>query len=289
MIDRCQFLSDEMNDPAHQRRTIAINVNANDVKVRENRFVRFGHFMVAAGTGHIIVGNHWFQGDDSDPGLRMAGLVLANLTLQVTVTANYIDNASIEWTNEYEPRPDHTGAQYSFGGLVVTGNTFLASHTVDYFSWIVIKPFGSGHFVQGLTVTGNVFKDSSHRMLRVERVDTTHADLLYGRMRNIEFSGNTFNGVTTFVANPLSVKLNQASPAQIWEVPSDGALPLNGITRNVDAIIATSAITDAAGARVADMPWVRTRQAADERSIQLHWSRPVKGAVSVRVRMDETG
>ncbi|MRX51258.1 right-handed parallel beta-helix repeat-containing protein [Paracoccus sp. S-4012] len=287
LVDRCQFLSNEMQAPAQTRTTIAINVNANDAKIRNNRFVRFGHFMVAAGSGHLIIGNHWFQGDDSNDGLRFAGLVIANLNVQVTVTANYIDNAGIEWTNEYEPRPAFTGAQLSFGGLVVTGNTFLASHTVAYFSWIVIKPYGAGHYVQGLTVTGNVFKDASFRMERVERVDTTFADLDYGYMRNIEFSGNTFNGISTFVANPLQLRHNQASAAAVWEVPTQGRLPLNGFTRNVDAVVPVSAITDGGNARVGELPWVRLRQGADQKSVQLNWTRPVKGEVSLRLRMDD--
>ena len=285
LVDRCQFLSNEMAAPAQTRTTIAINVNANDAKIRNNRFVRFGHFMVAAGTGHIIVGNHWFQGDSSDAGLRFAGLVIANLNVQVTVTANYVDNASIEWTNEYEPRPAYTGTQYTFGGLVITGNTFLASRTVDYFSWIVIKPYGAGHYIQGLAVTGNVFK--GEKMQRVERVDTTFADLDYGYLRNIDFSGNTFNGIDTFVANPLTVKITQATASNTWDLPTNSQLPFGGFTRNVDSVVATSAITDAGGAAVTEMPWVRLRQGADQRSVQLRWSKATKGSMTVRLRADE--
>ena len=50
-VDRCQFMSNEMHLNAQDRTSVAINVNANDTKIRENRFVRFGCFMVAAGAG----------------------------------------------------------------------------------------------------------------------------------------------------------------------------------------------------------------------------------------------
>ena len=46
----------------------------------------------------------------------------------------------------------------SFGGLTVTGNIFTVNDAASYFAWIVIKPFGTGHYIQGLSVTGNTFK-----------------------------------------------------------------------------------------------------------------------------------
>ena len=54
VVDRCEFLSNEMSTLSQNRTSVAINVNANDTKIRHNRFVRFGHFMVAAGGGRII-------------------------------------------------------------------------------------------------------------------------------------------------------------------------------------------------------------------------------------------
>lgn len=288
LVDRCQFLSNEMENLAQTRTTIAINVNANDAKIRDNRFVRFGHFMVCAGAGHIVTGNHWFQGDDAPQGVRYAGLVIANTNVQMTVTANYVDNASIEWTNEYQPNPDFASApQFSFGGLTITGNTFLCSNTVNWFSWIVVKPYGPGHHVHGLTVAGNVFKSDPTRILRVDRVDTTHADLDYTRMRNIQFEGNTFNGVDTYVANPMVITASQQTAASSWQVPMAGALPLNGYARMVESLVATSAITDAGGARVTDMPFVAVRQGGDQRSIAVNWSRPAKGSVMLKARMDQ--
>jgi len=60
------------------------------------------------------------------------------------ITGNYIDNNYIEWTNEHEADPA-LGAQYSLGGLTITGNIFTASDVAPYFNWIVVKPYGPDH------------------------------------------------------------------------------------------------------------------------------------------------
>lgn len=288
LIDRCNFHSNEVGVDVQNRTTIAINVNANDTKIRENRFVRFAHFMVCAGTGHMISGNHWFQGDNQLEGVRGSGLVIASLNVQMTVTANYVDNAAIEWTNEYQPYPDFASAapQYSFGGLTVTGNTFLCSNSVSWFAWLIVKPYGPGHFIHGLSVIGNVFKAGEGRLARVDRVDTSIADLDYTRMRNIQFEGNSFNGIDTYVSNPVSLTASEASPAPVWTLPAQGALPFNGYARNVESLVAMGPITDASGVRLGELPHVLVRQGPDQRAITLHWTRPVKGSLHVRLRMD---
>lgn len=58
LVDRCQFLSSEQDLPVSERKTVTFNVNANDVKIRDNRAVMFKHFCVLSGTGSTIVGNH---------------------------------------------------------------------------------------------------------------------------------------------------------------------------------------------------------------------------------------
>ena len=286
LVDRCQFLSNEMDRLAQDRSTIAINVNANDAKIRDNRFVRFGHFMVAHGGGHIISGNHWFQGDGAKNGLRYAGLVLTLENVQTTITGNYVDNSSIEWTNEHSARPDFTGNQYSFGGLTITGNTFLCSNTASWFTWLTIKPYGKNQFIHGLTVSGNVFKALDGNVARVDRVDTTFADLDHNQARNVHFTGNIFNGINTYTANPLLIRHNQATPAATWLLPTVNGLPFQGWTKTVESVTAETAITNASNAQVADMPWVQNRAGANNRRIQLNWRSAVKGRVAVMARMD---
>lgn len=286
LVDRCQFISHELGLPAQERRSVAINVNANDVKIRNNRFVRFAHFMVAKGGGHIISGNHWFQGDGTSDGLRYAGLVLTQTNVQVTVTGNYIDNASIEWTNEHSEYPDFDGKQFSFGGLTITGNTFLTSNTVPWFAWLVIKPYGSGHFVHGLMVTGNVFKALDGKIERIDRVDKSIADLDYNNMRNVTFAGNSFNGIKTYVANPLLVTHEQKSASRKWTSAILNGLPFNGWTKSVESVVAESPLTDAAGKQVAEMPWVQAQTGSGKRQVRLNWATALKGRVAIYARMD---
>ncbi|MBU3029319.1 glycoside hydrolase family 55 protein [Paracoccus marinaquae] len=286
LVDRCQFLSNEMSLPAQQRNTIAINVNGNDVKMRNNRFVRFAHFMVAHGGGHIITGNHWFQGDNASDGLRYAGLVLTQKNVQTTISGNYIDNASVEWTNEHSAYPDFTGNEFSFGGLTISGNTCLCSKTVPWFTWLTVKPYGSGHFVHGLSVVGNVFKALYNQIDRVERVDTSIADLDYNNMRNVQFEGNTFNGVSNYVSNPLMIQHVQNSTSNSWTLPVIEGLPFQAWAKSVQSVVSEAPIIDNSGSRLDAMPWVQTHVGSSKRQIRLNWSKPVKGSVCVYARMD---
>jgi hypothetical protein len=248
--------------------------------------VRFAHFMVADGGGHIISGNHWFQGDGSGEGLRYAGLVLTQPNVQTTINGNYIDNASIEWTNEHSAVPNYTGSEFSFGGLTITGNTCLCSNTAAWFTWLTVKPYGTGHFIHGLTVTSNVFKALYGNIDRIERVDTSIADLNYNNMRNLQFEGNTFNGINSYVANPLMLQHNQTSAATSWTLPVIDGLPFKGWAKSVQSVIAETAITNAAGTRVEASPWVQTEIGTTKRQIRLNWPSGVKGRVSIYARMD---
>lgn len=286
LVDNCQFLSNDMDLPAQQRTTVAINVNANDAKIRNNRFVRFAHFMVANGGGHIISGNHWFQGDGSGEGLRYAGLVLTQPNVQTTVTGNYIDNASIEWTNEHSAIPNFTGSEFSFGGLTITGNTFLCSNTVPWFTWITVKPYGTGHFIQGLNVVGNVFKALFGNITRIDRVDTSIADLNYTNMRNLQFEANTFNGINTYVANPLMIQFNQSNVNANWTIPVIQGLPFQGWAKSVQSVVNETALLNAAGERVDANPQVQVEVGSTRRQIRLTYAQPLRGRVCIYARMD---
>ncbi|TRW97762.1 right-handed parallel beta-helix repeat-containing protein [Paracoccus sp. M683] len=286
LVDQCDFRSSETALLAHERKSIAINVNANDAKIRHNRFVRFAHFMVTYGGGHIITGNHWFQGDASEDGLRTAGLVLTQVNPMITISGNYVDNASIEWTNEHSVDPAFVGGGHSFGGLTISNNTFLCDKTVAWFSWLVIKPFGSGQFVHGMNVSGNVFKSLYTKVDRIERVDTTHADLDYTRMRNIRFSGNSLIGVKTYVENPVTVTHTQNTASRSWTLPAIEGLPFLGWAKVVQSVVLTAALTQDSGAQVYEMPWLQTSLGATKRQVRLNWGTAVKGRVSLQLRMD---
>ncbi|MFD1881044.1 glycosyl hydrolase family 28-related protein [Paracoccus pacificus] len=285
VVDRCQFMSNEMAELAQNRSSIAINVNANDAKIRSSRFIRFRHFLVAGGNGHLIVGNHWFQGDEATNAVRVAGVVFTEVNPRAALTGNYIDNSTIEWTNEHVAEPD-LGTGFSFSGLTITGNHFVAINVAPWFRWFSIKPYGNGHFIQGLTVTSNVFRALNSTVDRIERVDTTFADLNYGRMRNIDFSGNVFNGVTQFVSNPVRYTHVQSTAQPVWVVNASDFLPFGGWARNVDAIVADGAVTNASGGRVTEMPFVTTEQGSQKKEIRINYSQAAKGRMNVLLRMD---
>ncbi len=284
-IDRCHFVSSEQNVPATSRSSIAFNVNANDAKIRENRFERFRHTGVLFGTGHLIVGNHWFQGDNVVDGPRLGGMIFTQPNVKSVITGNYVDNSYIEWTNEHDATPDF-GVEYSFGGLTITGNIFTASDVASWFRWIVIKPYGTGHFIQGLSVTGNTFRTVNGNIDRIEEVDTSIASLDFGRSRNILFEGNTFNGITQNTINPVTLEFVQNADAATWTLDPSGYLPFGGWSRNVTAIVAEGPITNAAGAPVYAAPHVGVNQGPGQNLVQLSWPEACKGRVVVTTRMD---
>lgn len=285
MIDRCNFQSDESGLRSQDRISVAFNANANDVKVRDNRAIHFRHFGLLAGNGNLIVGNHWFQGDDEVDGLRLAGLIIAGTDVKTTITGNYIDNNWIEWTNEYESDPSF-GNQYSFGGLTITGNTFTASDVAPWFAFIVVKPYGAGHFLQGLNLSGNVFKPISGSIDRIDKVDTTFATLQYNRMRNVTVEANSFTAVTQPIANPVYLQHDQATAATVWTVNPAPYLPFGGWARNVESIVAEGKITGPANEYRTDMPYVEVEQGASKQEVTVNWAAAAKGRIQIRVRMD---
>jgi hypothetical protein len=285
-IDRCHFVSDEQAVDATARVSLGVNVNANDAKIRDNRFQRFGTTMVLHGNGHLIVGNHWFQGDNVTDGPRVAGLVFTYPNVKSVVTGNYIDNSFIEWTNEHDAAPDFA-SEFSFGGLALTGNIFTVNDAASWFSWIVIKPYGSGHFIQGLSVTGNTFKSLNGTTDRIEQVDNSIADLVRGSYRNIVFDGNTFNGIGQVTQNPVVLQVDQASDAASWTVDAGGYLPFGGKAREVTSLVTEGAILNAGAAPVYAFPHVTTEVGAAQDQVSLGWPEPVRGRVHVTVRVDK--
>ena len=265
--------------------SIALNTNANDIKIRDNRATQFRHFAVLGGAGNLVVGNHWFQGDTETAGVRLGGIVLTSTNVRSTITGNYIDNSFLEWTNEYEASPGFSN-QFSFGGLTLTGNSFMASDVAPWFRWIVIKPYGAGHFIQGLNVSGNVFRVTNATIDRVEAVDTSFAPLDMSRMRNVLFQGNSFNGVTQNTENPTIWQHDQATAATVWQALPGAVLPFGGWARNVTGLVAEGPVSGPANERRSDMPYVEVEQGAAKNELRINWLAASKGRVQVSVRMD---
>ena len=285
-LDRNEFESNEQQSLAQDRTSIVYNSNANDTKVRDNRAVLFAAFAVIHGTGHTIAGNHWFSGDGETNGVRQPGLILTTPSSLTTITGNYIDNATIELTNEHEAYPDHSN-QFSFGGLTISGNIFTAKGAGPWFRWIRIKPYGSGHFISGLTVSHNTFRTLSGTVVdRIDEVDTTYGTLNRLRMRSVTFEGNTFAGVTQHTVNPATINFAQSGAERVWEVPLGDYLPFDAGVRTCTALVPRGIIRDAQGARYSAAPYVDTYRGSGKDELHVHWPEPVYGQVTITGRMD---
>lgn len=284
-VDHCQFISNEADIMSQDRVSVALNINANDCKIRNNRAALFRHFLVTNGTGHLILGNHFFQGDSERPGTRLAGIVLTRTNAVTSISGNYVDNCFIEWTNEHSADPEWNN-QFSFGGLSITGNVFLSGNSGSWFRFIVIKPYGPGHFIQGLNIAGNVFRTIGGRIDRVEAVDTTHATLAFNRFRNVTMQGNAYNGVDYASASPLVLQHDQNSAMTAWTLDTAGILPFGGWARHVQAFVFEGALTGPNGEPRSAMPHVSVQQGANNDQVRLHFPEPTKGRAHVTVRVD---
>lgn len=286
MVDRCQFLSNEMSMRAQDRTTIALNVNANDAKIRDNRVQMWAHFAVCNGSGHLFLGNHFFGGDNETNGVRQAGLVLGQTNVKTTINGNYIDNSFIEWTNEYTAEPDYAEPQFSFGGLTITGNIFTVRNVAPWFRWVVIKPHGSGHYIQGLNISGNVFRTVNATIDRVDHVDTSFATLDFSRTRNLVVQGNAFNGVTQTIQNPVTVRHVQNTAATTWTVNSGGYLPFGAWARRVQAMVFDGPVRDAGTTVLSSRPYTQAEIGTDKDRIEIVWPADARGTVDVTLRAD---
>ncbi|MCG7624345.1 glycosyl hydrolase family 28-related protein [Epibacterium sp. Ofav1-8] len=285
LVDNCQFLSDEDAMDVAERESIALNVNSNDVKLRHNRATRFLHWAVMAGSNHTVTGNHFFQGDSVAGGIRTAGIVVTDTYASHTISENYIDNCFIEWTNEYDANPDFTGG-FSFAAMSITDNVFLSGDVASWFSYIVIKPYGSGHFLNGVSVTGNKFRSINGTIDRAERVDTSFATLDFSRAKDVFFDANSFHNVSTQCRNPLRVEFDQNTAASTWTIPTGGTLPFQGYSRAVDAVIVEGSLRGSSGAVVYPGHYVRTQEGSNNDEIDIVWEQAVRGTVRALIRID---
>lgn len=286
MIDRCQFLSNESPLLSSARVSIGFNANANDIKVRDNRVVHFRHFGVIAGSSSIVAGNHVFQGDSAQNGIRTAGFVLTRTNSRGTLTGNYIDNCTVEWGNEHDQAPAFA-SEFSFSALSLTGNVFLASNVAPWFTFFVVRPHGAGHFLNNLIVTGNSFRIIGANIDRVESVDTSFADLDYDRIRNVTFAENAYHNVTTPVASPLVLQHTEASAQAAWTVSPAPRLPFGAWAQTVESALAAGPLRNGAGQVIFATPYAEPGQGIARDQITLRWPVPVAGTVTLRVGIDD--
>jgi hypothetical protein len=285
-IDRCQFLSNEQALRVQDRVSIGFNANASDVKVRDNRAVRFRHFGVMGGAGNIVAGNHFFQGDNETEGLRTAGLILTRTNAKTTFDGNYVDNCFLEWGNEHDAAPEMQG-EFSFHGLTANANIFFASNATPFMKFILIKPYGPDHYLNGISICDNLFKETNGPPLEAaEGVDTSIAALDLTRANDVLFQGNTFHGVTKRTENPVVRRVEENTASATWTADLGDVLPFGCEAVAALAVLPDGPVRDAGGQTVHTMPYATPRAGAGGQSIQLTWSEPVRGAVHLSARCD---
>ena len=167
----------------------------------------------------------------------------------------------MEWTNEHDSTPDYR-VGFGFSALSVTNNVFLCGDTADWFSYIVIKPHGTGHSISGLDITGNTFRVVNGKIDWIERVDTIFSDIVYSKLHNIRIEGNSFHNIKTHVANPVTKVHQQSSPDSIWRVTFDGALPFQGYARSVTSVVAKGNLKNGSSITRCTAPNVLTSRGA---------------------------
>jgi len=285
-IDRCQFLSNEQDVAAPLRMTIAFNANVADIKVRDNRAVRFRHFGVIAGTGNILSGNHFFQGDGVTDGPRTAKLVLADNNIKTTFEGNYVDNCYIAWGNERNPSPQFSGG-LSFHGLSLDGNIFFSTGSAPWMNFILIKPYGAGHFINGLTVTDNLFKKTTGpQLLAVEGIDTSFATLDLGRTADMLLSGNTYHGIVKSTENPVTVRHVQGTASSVWNIDLSDVSPFGCEVRGGISFLAEGPLRSASNVIIYVTPYAEPGQGAGGRTLRMRWQQDVRGTAQITARFD---
>ncbi len=285
-VEGCQFITNEGGADAQTRSSVGMNANANDLKIRNNRASQFRHFAVLSGQNYVISGNHVFQGDSNTDGARLAGFVFSRTNVNHTFTANYVDNCHVEWTNESSASPVNTGG-FSFSALSITNNVFLCSDVAPWFSFVVIKPYGSGHTLRGFTMTGNMFRSTKGTIDRVERINATFATLNLSAVRDVTVNGNMFLNVVTGTENPITLNHTQSNHALKWFVPFAGRLPFSGRALRVSALTHTSKIKSVANVNQFTAPWITTESGTNGDVVEIAWEKEVAGTVTITARMDD--
>lgn len=286
MLDTCNWVSSEISTDVPLRSTVCFNSNANDLKIRDCRSVRFKHTAVMCGAGHVFNGNHFFQGDEVTGGSRTGAIVFTQLNIKTLWTGMYLDNSFIEWTNEHDSAPDFSN-EHTFGGLTVTGSIFTVNNSADWFRFIVIKPYGPGHYIHGLTVSDNVFKALNVRIDRVDKVDTSISTLDEGLYRNITFDGNSFNSVDQATISPVNLRFDRASVEANWVCDFGDYMPFGGNVRKVTNFLAQGPVYNASNAKVYTMPYIDFNYGPEKEQARINWSEPVRGTVHMTARCDE--
>lgn len=285
IVDSCQFISNERALSVQNRTTIALNLNANDAKIRDNRVVRFAHFIVMNGDGHLVLGNHFFQGDNQRSGVRTAGIVITRRHARLTISGNYIDNCWLEWSNEHDAFPDYTYGD-SFGGFVVVGNHFFSSDSAAWFRFFFLSPKGRGHFLSGASISDNTFRCINTDVDRVDGINTSFGSFDYNRFKNVTFAANSFSGLSQATMSPLVLEHSQNTAATTWTLNPGPFMPFGSYAQATSSIATNGPVVNGGSQPQFVMPYVQNEQGTNKNQVTLHWPVAVSGKVFATIRCD---
>lgn len=286
-LDNNEWYSNEYADLVQDRTSICYNTNKNDIKVRNNRAVRFKHFGVMAGGGHIFSGNHFWQGDSAAMGDRTAGLVLTSRNNKTIITGNYIDNAYFEVRNEHANLLNAAPGDKPFGTLSITGNIFTAGDVPTFFTYIRLAPVGTNYKMDGISIIGNAFKTIGGSVLdRVESIDDSSGTIDHSLTKNIAFYGNSFQKVEYRSENPSNVVIDQTVLSSNWTLSNATRVPFGGQVLGVAAWSAIGPVQDAGGVNQSSFPYFTVAQGASGDELGIGWAASRKGKLQLSLRCD---
>jgi len=287
-LDSNDFYSNEYDELAQNRTTIAFNTNYNDVKIRDNQSIRFKHFGIMARAGHIISGNHFWQGDGAAVGQRTAGIVFTSRNCNSVITSNYVDNSFIDISNEHAKLSNASPTSRPFGGLSMNGNIFVASDVASWFTFLRLSPYGTGYHIDGISVVGNTFKEITGGTIdRIENVVTANGGFDHSLTQNVVFQGNCFEDIIARTENPAYVEISQGTASASWSYSHALKVPFGGQTRAVTGWSAIGPVKDALSVTQFETPYFLVGQGPSADSVSIEWPAGRKGKIQMTLRADK--
>ncbi len=279
-MDRCLFNSRERNTSPTKRTTIAVSTRKHDIKIRDNVATYFRHFAFMDGSGHVIHGNHFFQGVPGGATERSAGIVITFKRAKTVIVGNYIDNSWIEITDEQSAYYGDKSSSV-FGSVSITGNIFTANTVSNDFSWLKIRTNGKNSTIDGYICTNNTFYvTGSNTVYRVDRVVDDRGQLDMSRCVNLRFENNSFEGVNQATITPVTRTIKQGTAKSKWVADFSKFLPFNGQVLRAESVVALEDLSPN------NYPSIGLAKGANGQSAELNFPQSTKGSVSLKVGAD---
>jgi hypothetical protein len=270
-FNNCEGNSAETDKFPNARSSVFANVGG-DSKVRGNSFNYFQHAFVTK-SAITYIGNHNWQGYAehagdlvADVNSRTAQLVMMGRDASSVISDNYIDNSSIEVTDECNANAVPSSP---LGWVVLSNNRCVVNPqtntTAPNFSWLVLRPFSTNRSIGKIIVNNNYFNDVApgssppSTVDRIMRVDTTNGtiDLVTNKPDLICVRNNIEDSVVykTLTRPTLSVTKAAGAAATSWTFDFTNYFPFGMSVAKVISVVPVGLIDGSSVAQY-DMPRV---------------------------------